>query len=125
MDKIVGNQISPFFITEEQFSQPDKFPYNIHPLAFHEYNEEAIIVRNNELGWEKPDDTDPNSTNCLLNAFANQVHRTKYKFHPYVWEIANMVRAGVMSRKEGLEKIEPPENQTMVQNAKNKLDLQE
>ncbi len=67
-----------------------------------------------EIGWEKPDDTDPNSTNCLLNAFANNVHRKAYGFHPYVWEIANMVRQGVMTREEGLEKIEPPENPKMV-----------
>ncbi|NOQ47457.1 MAG: hypothetical protein GQ559_12475, partial [Desulfobulbaceae bacterium] len=38
----------------------------------------------------------------------------RYSFHPYVWEIANMVRDGVMSREEGLEKIEPPEDPRLV-----------
>ena len=41
--------------------------------------------------------------------------------HPYVWEIANMVRAGVMERDKGMEKIYSPENQNMVKYAKNKL----
>lgn len=119
--KIAGEAITPYFVTEEQFTKPEKFPWNIHPLAFLDYNEEKIVARNNEIGWEKPDDTDPNSSNCLLNAFANHTHRKKYGFHPYVWEIANMVRIGVMDRQEGLEKIEPPENQEMVDYSKQKL----
>ncbi len=118
---IAGDWINPYFVTDEQFSRPEKFPWNIHPLAFLDYNEKKIIARNNELGWEKPDDTDPNSTNCLLNAYANYVHRDKYGFHPYVWEIANMVRGGSMSREEGLAKIEPPENTELVNSAKQRL----
>ena len=111
---IAGDAINPFFVTDEQFSQPERFPWNIHPLAFLDYDESDIVKRNMEIGWEKPDDTDPNSTNCLLNAFANNVHRKTYGFHPYVWEIANMVRQGVMTREDGLAKIEPPENPEMV-----------
>ncbi len=118
---IVGDAVNPYFVTEDQFRHPEKFPWNIHPLAFLEYDEGKIILRNKEIGWEKPDDTDPNSSNCILNAFANHVHRKKYNFHPYVWEIANMVREGVMSREEGLEKIEPPEDAKMVEYSKEKL----
>jgi tRNA(Ile)-lysidine synthase TilS/MesJ len=115
LHKIAGDTINPYFVTAEQFSTPEKFPWNIHPLAFLDYNEEKIIERNNRIGWQKPDDTDPNSTNCLLNAFANQVHRRKYDFHPYVWEIANMVRDGIMRKDAGLEKIyHPPEDRKMV-----------
>jgi len=121
LQKIVGNAVSPYFVTEEQFAKPENFPWNIHPLAFLDYDEKKIIARNNEIGWERPSDTDPNSTNCLLNAYANYVHRTKYNFHPYVWEIANMVRTGVMGRQEGLEKIYPPENQEMVDYAMSEL----
>ena len=119
---VVGDAINPYFVTDKQFGQPEKFPWNIHPLAFLDYNEEKIIARNNEIGWTKPDDTDPNSTNCLLNAFANQVHRDKYGFHPYVWEIANMVRAGVVQRDEGIMKIYNFENRRMVEYAKKELE---
>ncbi len=118
---IAADAINPCFVTDEQFDNPEKFPWNIHPLAFLDYNEEKIVERNNEIGWIKPDDTDPNSTNCLLNAYANQVHRIKYGFHPYVWEIANMVRAGILDRQEGIEKIYPPENEEMVDYAKQEL----
>jgi len=122
--KIAGEVITPYFVTEEQFAQPEKFPWNIHPLAFLDYNEDKVVARNNQIGWEKPDDTDPNSSNCLLNAYANHIHRKKYGFHPYVWEIANMVRSGVMDREEGLEKIEPPENQEMVNYSKQELSME-
>lgn len=119
--EVAGESIRPYFVTEEQFAQPEKFPWNVHPLAFLNYNEDDIFARNTEIGWEKPDDTDPNSSNCLLNAFANHVHRERYDFHPYVWEIAGMVRQGVMTREEGLEKIEPPEDPQMVNQIKSQL----
>ncbi len=112
--EIAGDAILPFFVTEKQFQQKEKFPWNVHPLAFLPYDEEKIVERIKQYGWEKPDDTDPNSSNCLLNAYANQIHRDRYNFHPYVWEIANMVREGVMSRDEGLDKIGPPEDERMV-----------
>lgn len=121
LHKIAGDAINPYFATEEHFSQPEKFPWNVHPLAFLDYDEKRIIQRNNEIGWVKPDDTDPNSTNCLLNAFANHVHRKKYNFHPYVWEIANMVRSDIMSREIGLNKIYPPEHSEMVDFAAKQL----
>jgi len=120
---IAGDTVLPYFVTDEQFAQKELFPWNIHPLAFLHYDEQAITERIHRFGWERPNDTDPNSSNCTLNAFANQVHRTRYDFHPYVWEIANMVRTGVMSREEGIEKIEPPENTEMVFYSRNKLGM--
>ncbi len=119
--EIAGDAVLPYFVTDEQFEQKELFPWNIHPLAFLPYNEEDIAVRIGKLGWERPNDTDPNSSNCTLNAFANQVHRNRYDFHPYVWEIANMVRTGVLSREEGVEKIEPSEDNEMVTNAQKEL----
>lgn len=121
LHEIAGDVINPYFVTEQQFNHPEKFPWNVHPLAFLPYDEEKIVERIKQYGWEKPDDTDPNSSNCLLNAYANQIHRQRYNFHPYVWEIANMVREGVMSREEGLEKIEPPEDERMVNFSKDVL----
>ncbi len=123
LHKIAGDAINSLFVTGEQFNHPERFPWNIHPLAFLEYDEQKIVQRNQEIGWKKPDDTDPNSTNCLLNAYANNIHRRKYGFHPYVWEIANMVRQGVMSREEGLAKIEPQESPKMVALIKKELNI--
>ncbi len=121
LKEVAGEKILKYFLSEDDFSKKDLFPWNIHPLAFEDYNEERIVEKNRSFGWERPRDTDPNSSNCLLNAYANFVHRKRYRFHPYVWEIANMVRQGVMTREEGLEKIEPPEDQKMVEYCKTRL----
>lgn len=113
-----------YFIPERYYEiYKDCFPYNIHPLAFFDYDEQKIVEELKSIGWVPPTNTDTNSTNCLLNAFANHVHLERQKFHPYVWEIANMVRQGVMSRDEGIEKIYTPQNQEMVDFARKKLGL--
>ena len=124
LGKVIGSaaRLAPYFVTDEQFTNSDRFPWNIHPLAFLEYNEEKMVERNRELGWEKPQDTDANSTNCLLNAYANEVHVKRYGFHPYAWEIANMVRSGVMTREKGLEKFESIENPVLVKYAQDRLE---
>jgi tRNA(Ile)-lysidine synthase TilS/MesJ len=101
----------------------ERYPQNIHPLAFFDYNEARIIEELNDIGWRAPTDTDTNSSNCLLNAFANQIHIERNGFHPYVWEIANMVRQGVMDRDEGMEKIYTEQNPQMVEYAKKRLGL--
>jgi len=110
--KLAGNEIKSYFLEDIHFGDSNRFPYNINPLAFLEYNEEKIYQKIFQLGWKTPQDTDANSTNCLLNAFANKVHIKRYGFHPYAWEIANMVREGVMTREEGYKKIyaEQPAN---------------
>lgn len=105
LHKIAGEMIRPYFLEERHFNSGREFPYNVHPLAFLEYNEEKIYYRLKELGWEKPEDTDPNSTNCLMNAFANQIHEKFYGYNPYVFEIAKMVREGVLTREAGLKRF--------------------
>lgn len=120
----IRKSVMQYFIPEVYYDRgKEQFPYNIHPLAFFEYDEEEILHELEELGWTLPKDTDTNSTNCLLNAYANQVHIQRHKFHPYVLEIANMVRQGVMARQEGIKKIYTEQNQQMVEFAKAKLGL--
>ncbi len=99
----------------------ERFPTNIHPLAFFDYDEQDIVKGLNQLGWFNPKDVDTNSSNCRVNAYGNHVHMKKHGFHPYVWEIANMVRQGVMPREEGLEKIYSNQDDAMVQYAKERL----
>lgn len=120
---IAGDAIKPYFLSDYHFKEAGHFPWNVHPLAFLEYDEEKIIERIRALGWEKPQDTDANSTNCLLNALANQIHKERYKFHPYAWEIANMIRYGAMTRQFALAKIDEPENPDIVSMAKKRLGL--
>jgi len=112
--EICGDAVRAFFLAERHFADKSAFPWNVHPLAFLPYDEAQIHAHIQELGWRAPEDTDPNSSNCLLNAFANHVHRRRYRFHPYVWEMANMVRQGVLPREEALAKIEPEEDRESV-----------
>ena len=80
-------------------------PREVHPLALVEYDEERITDIIRRFGWQRPTDTDPNSSNCLLNALGNREHLRRHGFHPYALEIAGIVRAGRMCREEGLRKL--------------------
>jgi len=121
----IRDNLSAFFLEERYFartsSQSYVFPYIVHPLAFMDYNEEQILSSIKELGWVNPTDTDANSTNCLLNGFANEVHINKFKFHPYAFEIAGLVRQGYMTREEGLRKLSIPPDPEIIEYVKKKL----
>ncbi|MBW1851047.1 MAG: hypothetical protein JRJ15_06385 [Deltaproteobacteria bacterium] len=120
----ISSALKNYFIPENYYKiYKERFPQNIHPLAFFDYDEQQIMNELANMGWQVPTDTDTNSSNCLLNAFANQMHIERNGFHPYVWEIANMVRQGVMDRDEGIEKIYTEQNQQMVEYAKKRLEL--
>ncbi|MDH4027603.1 MAG: hypothetical protein OEU95_02070, partial [Nitrospirota bacterium] len=121
--KVVGNEIEAYFLDQLHYDQPGKFPYNVHPMAWEYYNEQMILEEIRQLGWKEPEDTDTNSSNCVLNAYANEIHIKKYGFHPYVWEIANMVREGVMERTEGYKKIYQEQNEEMVDIARKRLGI--
>lgn len=121
--KIVGNKIKPYFLEEKHFKSTYSFPYNISPLAFFEYNEEEIIKNVSQLEWESPTDVDAHSTNCLLNSYANIVHKEQHGFHPYVFELAKLVREGYLKRSIALQKLNKPENPKTVELVKKKLGL--
>jgi predicted PP-loop superfamily ATPase len=123
LKRLVGNEIRPYFLEERHFKEFDYFPYNISPLAFLDYDEECILNEVSTLGWEAPKDVDANSTNCLLNSFANIVHKEKHGFHPYAFEMAKLVREGYLDRSVALQKINQPEDQRTVKRVKKKLGL--
>ena len=127
---ILKDDISPFILGKKEFEKIKEFEtlegiflFNIHPLAFLEYNEEKIIEEIRLLGWLDPKDTDSNSTNCLLNGFANQIHQGKYGFHPYAFEIAGLVREGYMTREEGLRKLSVPPDPIIVSYVRERLGI--
>ncbi len=119
-----GAGLVSYFLSDADMEvAKERWPVNIHPLAFSSYNENSIIKTIRSLGWVKPADTDPNSTNCLLNALANYLHRNRFGFHPYAWEIAGIVRSDSMTREEGLEKTTQEEDLAMVRHAAEKLGI--
>jgi len=121
--KLVGEEIRPYFLADEHFASDREFPYNVSPLAFLDYDEHAIIEKNAALGWVPPTDTDANSTNCLLNSFGNMVHKRQFNFHPYVFEMSNLVREGYLDREAALKKITEPEDTDTVAYVAERLEL--
>jgi len=118
------DRLKQYVVPEHYFElYKDRFPTNIHPLAFFDYNEESIKKELVSIGWGNPKDTDTNSSNCLLNAYANYCHIDRHGFHPYVWEIANMVRQGIIERDEGIKKIYTEQDPKMVIYARERLGL--
>ena len=92
-------------------------------MAFFEYDEENILKEIKQLGWVNPKDTDANSTNCLLNSFANQVHIEQHGFHPYAFEIAGLVREGCMTREEGLQRLSAEPDPKVIEYVMKKLGI--
>ena len=125
MEHITGENLSRYYLTEKQLKIPqEQFPVNVHPLAFHNYDEEGIKNHIKKLGWRDVPDTDPNSSNCLLNAFANKIHMERWGFHPYAWEMAGIVRDGGVSRAEALAKIAEAPEPDLIDMVKSRLGLQ-
>ncbi len=122
MKEVVGDAVDNYFLTEEHFRMEDRFPYNVSPLAFLDYDEEAILEEITRMGWEKPDDTDPNSTNCLLNALGIKVHQERFRFHPYAYELANLVRRGYMDRDVALSRLEEEPDPGMLKKIRTRLE---
>jgi hypothetical protein len=107
----LGNEYGKYFLDVRFLSKnADKVPYLYYPFVENEYNEGQILLDIKEAGWCPPRLTDGNSSNCLLNSYANMVHMDAYGFHPYAFEISNMIRSGLMTREEGLKKIEKAKN---------------
>jgi hypothetical protein len=126
INRIVGDKLSSFFLQESHYKshldcRSNGFPYLIHPLAFLDYQEEDILTEIKGMGWVDPEDTDSNSTNCLLNGFANQIHINEYGYHPYACEIAGLVREGYLQRAEGLKKLSIPPDPKIIRYVKEKL----
>jgi tRNA(Ile)-lysidine synthase TilS/MesJ len=120
---LAGDAIRPYFLEEEHFADASRFPWNVSPLAWIDYDEEKIKEHIKQYGWEKPTDTDPNSTNCLLNTFANVVHIKQFGFNPYAKELAGLVRQGKMSREEALERLNTKEDPKVLQKVEERLGM--
>ena len=121
----VGDDIKAYFLEDKHFNDKDYFPYSINPLAFTDYDEEVIFKIAESYGWRKPEDTDANSTNCLLNGFANEIHIKQHGFHPYAFEIAGLIREGCMTREEGLKRLSVPPDPDVLAYVKEKLGIRD
>jgi hypothetical protein len=123
LESVAGVDIEPYFLSEEHFAREEDFPYYINPLAFKEYSEEKILSVVSEFGWTPPEDTDPNSSNCLLNCYGNAVHKQRFGFHPYAFELAGLVRQGMLDRDEAIARLSEPEDEEMMSSVKRRLEI--
>ncbi|MBC2714567.1 MAG: hypothetical protein HF978_04585 [Desulfobacteraceae bacterium] len=110
-DKISEDVYYYFLLDKEQY-KTRPFPYTINPLPIIGYDESQIYKIMTKLGWKRPDDVDPNSSNCQLNALGIIKHQEKLNFHPYDYEMSMLVRLGIISRDEALRRVEDPTGQT-------------
>ncbi len=123
MRKIVKSDMSAYMLPESFFNSVNDPPVLVHPLGFSDYNEKAILGRIQKFGWVKPKDTEMNATNCLLNPIADLAHMKKHGFHPYVLEIAALVREGYMPRREGLKHCPVKKDQKVIKFLSKRLGL--
>lgn len=123
--RVAGSAIRAYFLEDKHFEGSYCFPYYVHPLAFMPYDEKEIYRNIGRFGWEPPEDVDSDSTNCLLNSFANLVHKQRLGFHPYAFELANLVRDGYLDRETAIDRLKQPEDLEILAMVKAKLDLEE
>ena len=124
LHKLIGDDIKPYFLDDSYFNNGYRFPYNINPLAFLEYNENNILKEISHLGWKAPKETD-SSTNCLLNSYAIFTHKKQFNFHPYAYEKAKLVREGYLNRESALKKLNKPINRNNLALIRKKLGIGE
>ena len=77
----------------------------INPMLTVKATEEKIINEIKPLGWTKTSDTGNNSSNCRLNDLGIAIHYHQYGFNPYVFEISEQIRNGLIDRDTALEKV--------------------
>jgi len=123
LEAIAGSAVRAYFPDDYLLSGLRETPTDVAPLAFLDYDEDAVVECIRPLGWRPPQDTDANSTNCLLNAVAIQLHEKQMAYHPYAMEEAGLVRQGVLTRAEALAKLAPIEDSDALRQVRAKLGL--
>ncbi len=121
VDKL-GGDYNSILLTDEVINEnKDNIPSLFYPFIDDDYDESQILDKISEYGWVRPKNTDDNSTNCLLNAYAIAKHKEKYGFHPYALELAGLVRSGALDREEAMNRIMKEDNQEVLDFVERKL----
>ena len=107
---IIGDEVYFYLTLNKEEYKTKPFPYTINPFPLIGYDEGIIYNTIEALGWKRPDDVDPNSSNCKLNSLGIIKHIEKYNFHPYDYEMSMLIRQGKIDRNEALLRVEDPEN---------------
>ncbi|AJQ96548.1 hypothetical protein [Gynuella sunshinyii] len=108
-----GSSVDEYLgLSESLLQRTDNYPHNVNILCVEDLNEQQIKDAIAPLGWVAPKDVDGCSSNCRLNTFNNYAHESIFGFNPYEMELSHLIRKGLMTRSEALDKIaERPEGQ--------------
>jgi tRNA(Ile)-lysidine synthase TilS/MesJ len=118
-----GEKDARRFFGLDSIPDSDRVVYVTNPMLALEVPEETVFSTLAEFGWKRPADTGRHSSNCRLNDLGIYVHLKQHGFHPYVAELAEQVRLGLMARDEALERLSVmPDESALVPIAK-KLEL--
>lgn len=102
----IGEEVADYYtIPDAVVDRVASYPHNVNLLCLESVREEEIVAEVQKLGWRKPEGVDGCSSNCELNTFNNYVHIRRFGFSPYELELSVLVRKGLMSRGEALQKI--------------------
>jgi hypothetical protein len=114
-----GKFIDDYFsIVDSLINEHTKYPSTLNLLCVEKLSEKQILEAVNSIGWVEPADVDGCSSNCRLNSFSNMVHEKTFGYNPYELELSRLIRKGLMTREEALEKIkdQPVEQQRAAMN---------
>lgn len=105
LDERFGDKIDPYYFKSQYIGPREQVPIVLFP--FHvllDYDENRILRELRKLGWMRPKDTDPCSTNCMINALGNYMSMQRLRYHPYAGELSFLVRSsGKMDRLTAIE----------------------
>ena len=100
-ESILGPEATNHF----QVPESEQDVYLMSPYLVHHVSEAEILQVIRDMGWDAPEKLDGCTSNCELNAVANLIHEKRYGFHPYASELSTLVRKGLLTRDEAMEKL--------------------
>lgn len=106
--QLFGPAAGQFFFIRQSLlqKQPSGRVTVINPMLTVALREAEILASIQALGWQPARDTGRHSSNCRLNDLGIAIHYRQHGFHPYVMEVAEQVRYGLMDRAEALAKVQ-------------------
>jgi hypothetical protein len=102
-------------------SPPDAEVMIVHPFLIWDYNKQQFREECIRLGWKEPDLSDPNSSNCMLNAYAIKNHFDKYHIHSYAYDLSALVRRGNITKEEAQKTLTTPFSDAAMEEVDRKL----
>jgi len=106
--KTMGVEGRDLYLMDEDIiaaSPPDAEVTIVHPFLIWDYDKDQFRKECIRLGWKEPDLKDPNSSNCLLNAYAIKNHFDKYHIHSYAYDLSALVRMGNITKEEAMKTL--------------------